>query len=85
LWLDNILKDSRLFKWQKSGFRVLVKRGAYFEGTHATKKLVARLSLAVPIGMLVEWTQLEVTRCLSLTYEFCGTSESPLNTIIHLN
>jgi hypothetical protein len=31
----------------------------------------------------VEWTQLEVTRCLSLTYEFCGTSESPLHTIIH--
>ena len=33
------------------------------------------------MGMLVEWTQLEVTRWRSLTYEFCGTSESPLNSI----
>ncbi len=35
-------------------------------GTHAIKKLVARLFLAVPMGMLVEWTQLEVTRWVEL-------------------
>jgi hypothetical protein len=33
-------------------------------------------SSSLSMGMEVEWTQVEVQRCLSRTYEFCGTSES---------
>ena len=33
-------------------------------------------SSSLSMGMSVEWTQVEVQRCLRRTYEFCGTSES---------
>ncbi len=33
-------------------------------------------SSSLSMGTEVEWTQVEVHKCLSLTYEFCGTSES---------
>ena len=35
-------------------------------------------SSSLSMGMDVECTQVEVQRCLSRTYEFCGTSESAL-------
>jgi hypothetical protein len=33
-------------------------------------------SSSLSMGMDVEWTHVDVQRCLRRTYEFCGTSES---------